>query len=84
LIAKKYARRSAFLLSEGADGRWAYTGLIENVGCSDALDALRNGNFKLVPPREKDILADGQRLRFVPRCVGMSRMKSGSWWSQGG
>lgn len=84
LIAKKYARRSAFLLSEGADGRWAYTGLIENVGCSDALDALRNGKFELVPAREKDILADGQRLRFVPRCVGRSGMTPGSWWSRGG
>lgn len=84
LISKQYGRRSAFLLSEGADGRWAYRGLIENVGCSDALDALRDGKFELVPSREKDIVADGQRLRFVPRCAGISGTRSGSWWSRGG
>jgi hypothetical protein len=59
----------AAAFKEGDAGDWEYVGSIANATCPGVLDALREGQFKTVPPRFNELEANGQRLRVNTECA---------------
>jgi hypothetical protein len=52
-----------------ADGTWAHLGVIVNAGCPGVRDALRAGQFEIVRPALKEIVANGKRLFLGGDCT---------------
>jgi len=60
---------TAAAFKASAAENWEFVGYVGNAFCSGVRDALRAGQFEIVPPVFKEIEADGRRLHIEPGCA---------------
>jgi hypothetical protein len=83
LFSQPAGQAAAF--KRGDDG-WTYLGSLQNYFCRGVMDALRAGEFTIVPPRFHEIEVAGNRLRVGYNCtpVIMPPVKAGPKPQRGG
>ena len=60
---------TAAAFKASASENWEFVGYVGNAFCSGVRDALRAGQFEIVPPAFKEIEANGLRLHIEPVCA---------------